>query len=180
MQDQVEDIFKQAESQFRKEQYAKALLLYTQVLQIMPQHTTALFQRALTKYKLRNVPGALMDLTSLLRLNPNHIIARIKRREYALDMAINDEAILLEEFPLYYEQIQEKYAEHALPIDAQSFRLDALRIYEQHALQAEDQQRWQEAIHYWQFFHETGGAIDHSGDDVIARINLLEQKLNRS
>ncbi|GEM_PF-4433794 len=176
----IEDLIKKADSKFRKELYAEALLLYSEILSHQPQNTHALFQRARAKNALGNVTGALHDLTGVLEFDPSHVMARVYRADWALSLWATDEAINDRQFPEYCKQFYDDGQPYfsSLPHDVRMVAYEKHDIYFNKANKAEDENRLNEAILYWQAYHGIGGTFDYDSELVLEHIERLRKRLN--
>lgn len=181
MTTEIENLIKMADSKFRKELYAEALLLYSEILNHQPKNTHALFQRARAKNEIGNVTGALHDLSGVLEFDPKHVMARIYRADWALGLWATDEAINDRQFSEYCKQFYTdgKPSFSSLPHDVRMVAYEKHDIYFNKAQKAETENRLNEAIMYWQAYHDIGGTFDYDSELVLERIERLKKQLQK-
>ena len=171
---QSNDLFKRAESEFRKEKFAEVIRLLTEIIQINPDYLNAFYLRAQAKFALENPAGAIEDLSSALMIDPNYVPARIKRAEYATYIQMNDLDVLLDQLPTYFQNMNDSHPNpHHMPSELTSFGWKLLAIFEERARQAEREDRLKDAVKYWQAYYDCGGTIDSSRKHVLEVIEKL-------
>lgn len=174
------ELRRQAESQFRKESYSRALQLFTIILEFDPTDAEARYKRALCQYSLGNDASAIHDLSTVLDIHPNHVPARVKRAELAYNMQMVDLDVLVEQLPAYCQQF---YGSHPnindLPKDIRVFTHKIIEIFVERARIAEREERLDDAVKYWQAYHDCGVEIDYdlSRNDAQKIIQQLTWKI---
>ncbi|MEQ8675315.1 MAG: tetratricopeptide repeat protein [Aggregatilineales bacterium] len=168
----IEEFRQHAESQFRKENFANALQIFTAILEIDRNDVEARYKRALCKYSLGNVAGAIQDLSGLLEMYPDNVSARIKRAEYAYYLQMSDLDVLVEQLPAHCQQYYGKYPNvHDLPQDIRTFTYKVMELFVERAREAEREDRLADAVKYWQAYHDCGVKIDYDlGSSDVQRI----------
>lgn len=160
--EKIGEFRQQAESQFRKENYAKALDLFMTVLEIDEGDAEARYKLALCKYSLGNASEAIQVLSVLLDMHPDHVPARVKRAEYAYYIQMSDLDVLVEQLPAHCQQFYGKNPNlNDLPQDIRIFTFKVMEIFVERARGAEREDRLEEAVKYWQAYHDCGGMIDY-------------------
>lgn len=176
----IETLFKQAMSNLRKEKYESAIDLLSQILEQDPNHNEGLYQRARIRYAIGNTVAAIQDLSTLLEINSEHKLGRFKRLEYTMTLWRHDFEMLKESFPEYCKQFYTNKPETwDLPSDTQVFINEFLEFIQFKANHAETLRDYMTAVEYWQVYHDCGGMLDWTSEDVVSHINWLKQKIEK-
>lgn len=90
---QPEDLFQAGEKAYRSGDHATAITLYTQVLEVDPEHINAYLQRGFCHTLLKEYEPAIADFSAAIARKPDHLWAYTSRGSAYNKLGRHDEAM---------------------------------------------------------------------------------------